>query len=145
MFSKGYQMNNPDTISVRFHPDSWILPEILVDAMADEKRQINHELDGVDEGVAKYEKYLGDPATRLADTSVGRKIFKETMSLLIPAIAKEQEIAIDGIANAGRGVRPVWWWYLPFVAPEKLAYISLRSALAVRMRDNSVGRSARQI
>ena len=138
-------MNNPDTISARFHSDSWSLPEILADAMADEKRQINHELDGVDEGVAKYEKYLGDPATRLADTSVGRKIFKETMSLLIPAIAKEQEIAIDGIANAGRGVRPVWWWYLPFVAPEKLAYISLRSALAVRMRDNSVGRSARQI
>tara|TARA_X000000950_G_C13439846_1_gene467568 strand:- start:257 stop:406 length:150 start_codon:yes stop_codon:yes gene_type:complete len=35
MFSQGYQMNNPDTISARFHPDSWSLPEILVDAMAD--------------------------------------------------------------------------------------------------------------
>jgi DNA-directed RNA polymerase, mitochondrial len=104
--------------------------------------QILHEMAGVDAGVERFEKTLLDPNLRLSDTAAGRKIFNETISLLIPAIRAAQDIAIEGIANGGKGVRPVWWWYISFVAPEKLAYITMRAILGVRMASGSVGRKA---
>ena len=107
--------------------------------------QILHEMAGVDEGVRRFKATLNDPNTRLSDTAAGRKIFNETMELLVPAIREAQDEAIDGIANRGKGLRPVWWWYISFVSPEKLAYITIRSILGIRMATNGVGRKATQI
>lgn len=104
--------------------------------------QILHEMAGVNAGVERFEKSMLDPAMRLSDTAAGRKIFNETISLLIPAIRDAQEIAIEGIANGGKGVRPVWWWYISFISPEKLAYMTMRAILGVRMASGGVGRKA---
>ena len=88
--------------------------------------QVVHEMSGIDEGIRKYRATLKDEDTRLADTAAGRKIFKEVMKELVPQIAEAQNIAADGIANAGKGVRPVWWWYIQKVSPEKLALITIQ-------------------
>ena len=104
--------------------------------------QIIHEMAGVDEGIRKYRETLNDEATRLADTPAGRKIFNEVMKDLIPAIALAQTEAIEGIANAGKGVRPVWWWYISFIAPEKLALITLRSMMGKNTKNAMIGRPA---
>jgi DNA-directed RNA polymerase len=134
--------NEVDTIPTR---GADMVAKLLRDALQEEKDQIKFEMAGADEGADKFRRMIADPATKLADTGAGRKIFKEVMSALVPAIKAEQELAEEGIANGGRGPRPVWWWYLPFVSADKLAYIGLRSVLGVRMRDNHLGRSARQI
>ena len=110
-----------------------------------EDYQILHEMSGVDEGVERFRSTLNDPNLRLADTAAGRKIFNETMTLLIPAIKEAQDVAIDGIANAGKGLRPQWWWYISFVSAEKLAYITMRAILGIRVTNGSVGRRATQI
>lgn len=134
-------MNLPiDTMADKFSPET-----ILNDAFKEEQDQRMFELAGVNEGVQRFNKLLTDPATKVGDTKVGRKIFQETMRELIPAIEREQAVAVEGIANSGRGVRPVWWWYLPFVKADRLAYIALRSVLNVRMVENGVGRPGRTI
>ena len=79
--------------------------------------QIIHEIEGIDDGIKRYRKTLNDPKTSLADTAGGRKIFKDVMAKLVPAIRDAQNAAADGIANAGKGVRPVWWWYIQNVTP----------------------------
>lgn len=112
---------------------------------SDVDHQILHEMSGVDEGVERFRATLTDKSTKLADTAAGRKIFNETMALLIPAINDAQEIAVEGIANSGRGLKPVWWWYISFVKPEKLAYITMRSILGIRMSTGGIGRKATQI
>ena len=121
------------------------LTKVLSEVMTDEKEQVKFEMAAINEGVEKFRRLLVDKETRLVDTGVGREIFKEQMSLLIPAIKREQEIAIEGIANAGRGVRPVWWWYLPQVEADKLAYLAIKNLLSIRMSDNGLGRPARTI
>lgn len=110
-----------------------------------EDHQVLHEMAGVDEGIERFRATLHDPNMRLSDTAAGRKIFNETMSLLIPAIQQAQDTAIDGIANAGKGLRPQWWWYISFVSAEKLAYMTMRSILGIRVTTGSVGRRATQI
>jgi DNA-directed RNA polymerase len=107
--------------------------------------QIAHEMAGVEEGIKKFHDTLNDPQLKLADTAAGRKIFNETMSLLIPAIHAAQDEAIHGIANGGRGIKPVWWWYISFVSADKLAFITMRSILGVRMAHGTVGRKASAI
>lgn len=121
------------------------LATLLKDTFQEEKEQVNFEMAAINEGVEKFRRLLVDKETRLVDTGVGREIFKDQMSLLIPAIKREQEIAIEGIANSGRGVRPVWWWYLPQVEADKLAYLSIKNLLSIRMSDNGLGRPARTI
>ena len=104
--------------------------------------QVVHEMSGIDEGIRKYRATLKDEDTRLADTAAGRKIFKEVMKELVPQIAEAQNIAADGIANAGKGVRPVWWWYIQKVSPEKLALITIRAMLSKHTKPGTVGRPA---
>ena len=116
-----------------------------LDEASEEDHQIYHEMSGVDQGIEKFRATLADKSTKLADTAAGRKIFNETIQLLIPAINEAQEIAVEGIANSGRGLKPVWWWYISFVKPEKLAYIAMRSILGIRMSTGGVGRKATQI
>lgn len=110
-----------------------------------EDTQILHEMSGVDEGVERYRNTLNDPQMKLADTAAGRKIFNETMEKLIPAILAAQAEAKDGIANSGRGLKPVWWWHIAFISAEKLAYITMRSILGIRMAQGGVGRKATHI
>tara|TARA_B100000085_G_scaffold22775_1_gene19158 strand:- start:36142 stop:38625 length:2484 start_codon:yes stop_codon:yes gene_type:complete len=123
------------------HKFEQLLTQSLDPALEEEQRRT--ELEGVNEGVAKYRKMLLEG--NIADTGAGRQIFKEVMGLVIPAIRKAQEEAVEGIANSGPGVRPVWWWYISFVSPEKLAYIALRSVLGVRMVKAGYGRPARSV
>lgn len=104
--------------------------------------QIIHEMSGIDEGVKRYRATLKDDDTRLADTAAGRKIFREVMKLLVPAIADAQNHAADGIANAGKGIRPVWWWYIQKVQPEKLALITIRALLSKHTKPGTIGRPA---
>lgn len=118
-----------------------LLAQSLDPALEEEQRRM--ELAGVDEGVSKFRQMLTD--TALADTGTGRKIFKETMQMIVPAIREAQQQAVEGITNSGPGVRPVWWWYISFVSPEKLAYIALRSVLNIRMVKSGMGRPARNI
>lgn len=108
-----------------------------------EEDQRRFEMQGVNDGIGKFRKMLDEG--NIADTGAGRKIFKETMNLIVPAIREAQELAIEGIANSGPGVRPVWWWYISFVSAEKLAYIALRSVLGIRMTKSGMGRPARAI
>jgi DNA-directed RNA polymerase len=108
-----------------------------------EDHQILHEMAGVDEGIERFRATTSELS--LADSVAGRKIFNETMGLLIPAIKEAQELAVDGIANAGKGLRPQWWWYISFVSAEKLAYITMRAILGIRVTSGSVGRRATQI
>ena len=68
--------------------------------------QIIHEMDGISDGIKKYRDSL--VKTGLADTAAGRKIFKDVIKDLVPAIAAAQDIAVEGISNSGKGVRPVW-------------------------------------
>lgn len=110
-----------------------------------EEAQVLHEMSGVDEGVERFRNTLNDPAMKLSDTAAGRKIFNETMSELIPAILAAQSEAKDGIANSGRGLKPVWWWHIAFISAEKLAYITMRSILGIRMAQGGVGRKASHI
>ena len=110
-----------------------------------EDEQIAHEMAGVEEGIKKYRDSLNDPQLKLADTAAGRKIFNETMAMLIPAISAEQDVAIQGIANGGKGKPPVWWWYISFVSADKLAFITMRSILSSRMANNALGRKASAI
>ena len=63
-------------------------------------------MDGSSEGIKKYRDSL--VKTGLADTAAGRKIFKDVIKDLVPAIAAAQDIAVEGISNSGKGVRPVW-------------------------------------
>lgn len=107
--------------------------------------QILHEMSGVDEGVERFRATLNDPHMKLSDTAAGRKIFNETMALLIPAIKAAQDEAKDGIANSGRGIKPVWWWHIAFISAEKLAYITIRSILGVRMAEGHIGRKATNV
>ena len=104
--------------------------------------QIIHEMEGIDEGIKRYRQTLNDPKTSLADTAAGRKIFKDVMAKLVPAIRDAQNAAADGIANAGKGVRPVWWWYIQNITPEKLALITMRSMLGKHLKKGTVGRPA---
>lgn len=108
-----------------------------------EETQRRMELSGVDEGVNRFRKLMS--VEKLHDSGVGRKIFKETMADIVPAIREAQKLAVEGIANSGAGVRPVWWWYISFVSAEKLAYIALRSVLNIRMVKSGIGRPARNI
>ena len=118
-----------------------LLAHTLDPAAEEEQRRV--ELAGVEEGVQKFRKLLAEG--RIADAGAGRKIFTETMQMIIPAIRDAQEQAIEGIANSGPGVRPVWWWYISFVSAEKIAYIALRSVLAIRLAKASLGRPARNV
>lgn len=111
----------------------------------DHDRQIMQEMAGVEEGVNKFRSSLEEGSLKMADTPAGRRIFDEMMNQLIPAIRADQEFSIDGIANAGKGVRPVWWWYINFISPEKLAYITIRSIMAVRVSNDTAGRKATHI
>ena len=104
--------------------------------------QIIHEMAGVDEGIHKYRETLNDEATRLADTPAGSKTFNEVMEDLIPAIALARTKAIEGISNAGECLHPVWWWYISFIAPEKLALITLRSMMGKNTKNAMIGRPA---
>ena len=61
--------------------------------------QIIHEMDGVSEGIKRYRESL--QTTGLADTAAGRKIFKDVMKDLVPAIAAAQIIAVEGVSNSG--------------------------------------------
>ena len=70
------------------------LATLLKDTFQEEKEQVNFEMAAINEGVEKFRRLLVDKETRLVDTGVGREIFKDQMSLLIPAIKREQEIAI---------------------------------------------------
>jgi DNA-directed RNA polymerase len=110
-----------------------------------EDSQVLHEMSGVDEGVERFRATLGDPQLKIADSAAGRKIFNETMERLIPAIEAAQIEAKEGIANSGRGLKPVWWWHIAFIKAEKLAYITMRSILGIRMSQGGVGRKASQI
>ena len=120
---------------------STLLAHTLDPKLEEEQRRI--ELAGVEEGVQKFRRLLAEG--RIADAGAGRKIFTEVMQLIIPAIREAQQEAIEGIANSGPGVRPVWWWYISFVSPEKIAYIALRSVLSIRLAQASLGRPARNV
>jgi len=138
---------NEETCTLSAHDRQRLISKLSIDLGkgSPEDAQILHEMAGVDEGVERYQATLQDPATRLSDTAAGRKIFNETMSLLVPAVREAQDIAIDGIANSGKGLRPQWWWYISFVSPEKLAYITMRSILGMRVANGGVGRKATHI
>lgn len=114
----------------------------LGETLPAEDEQIAHEMAGVEEGIKKYRDSLNDPQLKIADTAAGRKIFNETMAMLIPAISEAQDEAIQGIANGGKGKPPVWWWYISFVSADKLAFITMRSILSARMANNQMGRKA---
>ena len=105
--------------------------------------QIIHEMDGVSEGIKRYRESL--QTTGLADTAAGRKIFKDVMKDLVPAIAAAQDIAVEGISNSGKGVRPVWWWYISFISPEKLALITIRAMMSKNKKSGYLGRPATNI
>lgn len=97
----------------------------------------------VETAVKKYRDSLIN--ARLADTMPGRAIFEDAMRNMIPKISEAQDMAVDGIGNGPRGVKPTWWWYLPMVEAEKLAFITIRAILSIKMNDGGVGRKASAI
>ena len=105
--------------------------------------QIMVEGECVEIAVKKYRDTNRD--ARLADTMPGRRIFEDAMRNMVPIITKAQNEAIEGIANGGRGVKPVWWWFLPMVEAEKLAFIAIRSILSIKMNEGGIGRKASAI
>ena len=110
-----------------------------------EEIQTIHEMAGIDEGIKRYRDSLLDPKLKLSDTVAGRKIFADMMRTLVPALEAAQEDAIEGIANGGKGSRPVWWWHISFISAEKLAMMAIKTILGVRTQDYQHGRPATAI
>ena len=135
-------MSKNSTQSAHFED---LLP--LKDTMDQRHRevQVQYEMKGVDRGAENVRRMLAASSTSLVDTEPGRKIFADMMNLLIPAIKSAQLEASDDIANGGRGVKKIWKWLILYVPAEKLAYITVRSILAVRMHRQTLGRKGSAI
>ena len=119
----------------------------------EERAQMDIEMRGAERGIDRYRKTLtmthghGGPQrqTLLSDTEPGRRIFADLMKLLVDPIEDARQTALDGIPNAGRGIRPIWWWLIIGVPADKLAFLTVKSALTVRMMATSTGRKASAI
>ena len=98
----------------------------------------------VDRGVLKVQQALG-AEKKLFDTEPGRQIFSECMKLLTRPISEAQEEARTLITGSKRGVKPVWCWLVLPVPADKLAFITIRSILTIRMAQRTIGRKANAI
>ena len=116
----------------------------------EERAQLEMEISGAERGIEKYRASLlkthghGGPQrdTSLTDTEPGRRIFIDLMQSLVRPMEDARTEALEGIPNAGRGVRPKWWWMIIQVPADKLAFLSIKAALNIRMTDKTSGRKA---
>lgn len=111
----------------------------------DRAEQIDFETKSVERGVKNMQRLIANPSVTLVDTSAGRAIFTEMMQLLIEPITEAQKEAAEDIANGGRGLKKMWKWLILYVPADKLAYMTVRSILAVRMHKQTLGRKASAI
>ena len=130
------------------------LKELHDQMMSDEYRaEIALEIEGVERGIKNMRHNMAtstgrDGSTRqnaLLDTEPGRQIFHELMDQLVQPFEVARQEAIEGIANGGRGVKPTWWWLIAHVPADKLAFLTVRSVLTIRMVSRSMGRKANAI
>jgi hypothetical protein len=96
--------------------------------------QIRWEAAGVERGVRRYREMLAD--STLDQTPPGMSAIRDMMPAVVEAIAKAQEEARDAIATAGKGRQPDWWWLCQYLEAEKLAFITIQSALASVPRES---------
>ena len=117
------------------------------------KAELALELEGVERGIQHMRSSMAtshgrDGSVRqnaLLDTEPGRMIFHDLMRQLIEPFEAARQEAIEGIANGGRGVKPTWWWLIVGVPADKLAFLTIRSVLTIRMVSRSMGRKANAI
>lgn len=110
----------------------------------DHKAQIEYEMQSVERGIENVRRQMSGE-TNLTDTEPGRHIFREQMELLTRPIAAAQEEAKDLLTGSQRGVKPTWTWLILPVPAPKLAFLTVRSILTVRLAHRSVGRKANAI
>ena len=110
----------------------------------DHKAQIEYEMQSVERGIENVRRQMSGE-TNLTDTEPGRHNFREQMDLLTRPIAAAQEDAKDLLTGSQRGVKPTWTWLILPVPAAKLAFLTVRSILTVRLAHRSVGRKANAI
>lgn len=114
------------------------------------ERQKRWEMENVQRGVEMYQAALRrleeeKGAGALIETKPGVQMMTAVLPHLISAIEKLQEQAKEGLKPDGPQGRPsIWWWPILCLSSEKLAVITLRTALSSIGR-NSFTSIARQI
>lgn len=122
------------------------LAKIADDLKTDEEKiQVEQELASIERGIQLIKNTAWSQGSTLIDTDAGRSMLQELMETLRRPIQEDQDMAAAGIGAGGPGVRPEWWWLIQFIPAEKLAYLTIRSVLSVKMNKISLGRKANAI
>jgi DNA-directed RNA polymerase len=106
------------------------------------ERQQRLEAESVERGVDRYRRAVAgmDPG----DTSPGFLATREVMETLSPAIKEAQAQALALLVRPTKGgPKSSWWWTLPFLKPDVLAFITIRNILTAapgRGRSGAIGR-----
>lgn len=78
----------------------------------------------------------------LDETPPGMSVIRDVMPGVEAEVATIQALALDGIANAGKGGQPAWWWMVAHLPADRTAFITLRTLLAGAPRER-LGRARR--
>lgn len=109
------------------------------------ERQQRRELDAVSTGIERYRTATrkADENGLVADTKPGLRVLTAIMPFLIEAINEARTEASQGFGGGARNISS-WWMPILSLAPEKMAYITIRTALSSR-GDHEVRMVARMV
>ncbi len=111
--------------------------------IAEIEREVRWEHRLINQGVARYREMASEQAT--AETGPGKRIMREIMPGLTAAILRDQEEALASIGDQSRGRPSPWWWLITLLPAEKLAYITLTTALRFRPTEATINRAVRDV
>lgn len=91
------------------------------------ERQQRWEAMCVEEGIKRFKRKLA--GSTLSDAPGGIRIIGETIGSLTDGITAAQKEAIAGVTSGSRVRQAPWWWLLPVLPAQTLAFITLKVLL----------------